>query len=85
MRLTIVPIDSKISVNNTPYTGFDLSWIPEFNGVKVHAVQWYDDHGQIELEDTSPNIVISELGVFEQAVSQWEQKHNEQNNESTIS
>jgi hypothetical protein len=40
-------------------------------------VQWYDDHGEIELVTVDPNIHITELGVFEQALTLWEEKHKE--------
>jgi hypothetical protein len=78
MRLIIIPVDTKISIDGEPITGCDMSWVPEFVGditgvsQKVHAVQWYDDHGEIELVSRDSNIEITEiteLGVFEQAVS----------------
>jgi hypothetical protein len=56
-------------------TGCDVSWVPEFVGditgvsQKVHAVQWYDDHGEIELVTRDNNIEITELGIFEQAIA----------------
>lgn len=75
MRITIIPSENKISIDGEPITGCDVSWVPEFVGditgvsQKVHAVQWYDDHGEIELVTRDSNIEITELGVFEQAVS----------------
>ena len=75
MRLIIIPEDTMISIDGEPITGCDMSWVPEFVGditgvsQKVHAVQWYDDHGEIELVTRDSNIEITELGVFEQAVS----------------
>jgi hypothetical protein len=75
MRLTIIPSEKKISIDGEPITGCDVSWIPEFVGditgvsQKVHALQWDGDHGEIELVTRDNNIVITELGVFEQAVS----------------
>jgi hypothetical protein len=75
MRLIIIPVDTMISIDGEPITGCDMSWVPEFVGditgvsQKVHAVQWYDDHGEIELVTRDSNIEITELGVFEQAVS----------------
>ena len=75
MRLIIIPVDTMISIDGEPITGCDMSWVPEFVGditgvsQKVHAVQWYDDHGEIELVTRDSNIEITELGVFEQAVT----------------
>jgi hypothetical protein len=80
MRLTIIPSENKISINGKPLLGCDVSWIPEFVGditgvlQKVHAVQWYDDHGEIELVSNDNNIVITELGIFEQAIAKYEER-----------
>ena len=75
MRIIIIPSENKISIDGESIEGCDLSWIPEFTGditgvsQKVHAVQWYDDHGEIELVTNDINIKITELGVFEQAIT----------------
>ena len=75
MRLIIIPIDTLISIDGENITGCDVSWIPEFVGditgvsQKVHALQWYDDHGEIELVTNDSNIKITELGIFEQAIT----------------
>jgi hypothetical protein len=75
MRLIIILEDTMISIDGEPITGCDVSWVPEFVGditgvlQKVHAVQWYDDHGEIELVTRDSNIEITELGVFEQAIT----------------
>ena len=75
MRIIIIPSENKISIDGESIEGCDLSWIPEFTGditgvsQKVHAVQWYDDHGEIELVTNDSNIEITELGVFEQAIT----------------
>jgi len=53
---------------------------------KFHALQWYGEpdedgeygfgleepHGEIEFKKTVPNLIIKELGVYEQAISLWE-------------
>ena len=75
MRLIIIPSENKISIDGEPITGCDMSWVPEFVGditgvsQKVHAVQWYDDHGEIELQSHDLAIPITELGIFEQAIA----------------
>jgi hypothetical protein len=80
MRLIIIPSENKISIDGEPIQGCDLSWIPEFVGditgvsQKVHAVQWYDDHGEIELVTRDSNIIITELGIFEQAIIEHEKR-----------
>jgi hypothetical protein len=80
MRITIIPSEDKISINGELIEGCDLSWIPEFVGditgvpQKVHAVQWYDDHGEIELVTRDNNIPITELGIFEQAIIKHQER-----------
>lgn len=75
MRLTIISVDTTISIDGESIAGCDVSWVPEFVGditgvsQKVHAVQWYDDHGEIELVTRDNNILIAELGIFEQAIT----------------
>ena len=75
MRLTIIPSDKKISIDGEAIEECDVSWVPEFVGditgvsQKVHAVQWYDDHGEIELVTNDSNIKITELGVFDRAIT----------------
>jgi hypothetical protein len=53
---------------------------------KFHALQWYGDpdedgeygfgqdepYGEVEFKKTVPNLIIKELGVYEQALSLWE-------------
>jgi len=48
----------------------DLTGVP----VDVHAVQWYGDHGEIELVTNGPNIQITELGSIGIATSYFEQR-----------
>jgi hypothetical protein len=66
MRLTIVPEDGVIGIDGEFLLKVqqDLNWIP----VDVHAVQWYDTWGEVEFKDTSPNERIEELGIYQQAV-----------------
>ncbi len=80
MRLIIIPEDTTISIDGESMEECDVSWIPEFVGditgvpQKVHALQWYDDHGEIELVTNDSNIEITELGVFEQAITKHAEK-----------
>jgi len=70
MRITILPADKYISIDNQGLLNVqqDLSWIP----INVHAVQWYDTWGEVEYNDGNSNERIEELGIFEQAI----QSHN---------
>jgi hypothetical protein len=77
--MTIVPSDTLVIIDGNPITEIDMSWIPLFEtkcGImtSVHAVQWYHDKGEIELECNDPNIEITELGIFEEAISKYEER-----------
>lgn len=74
MRMTIIREDNFISVDGKGYFDFDMSWVPTYNGVPVHAVQWYDDHGEIELESRDSNIEIVDLGSFNEAYRLWKER-----------
>jgi hypothetical protein len=53
---------------------------------KFHALQWYGEpnedneygfgleepHGEVEFKKTVPNLIIKELGIYEQAIPLWE-------------
>ncbi len=66
MRLTIIPIDKSIGIDGDIIINMsqDFSWIPE----NVHAVQWYGTWGEVEYKDDFSNERIEELGIYEQAV-----------------
>lgn len=70
MRMTIIPVDSMIIIDGFAVSDVDLSWVPD----NVHAVQWYETYGEVELIGRVPNIDITELGIYEQAVPIWEVK-----------
>jgi hypothetical protein len=75
MRLTIVPIDKKVGVNNYFFSNLDLSTcaIP----ANIHALQWYETEGEVEFIDgpnrTKPqNELIFELPAWANAcVTKW--------------
>ena len=69
MKLTIIPDGKIIGIDGTFYQDVqqDLSWIPS----NVHAVQWSDSSGEIEYNDGTPNEVISELGIYSQAQTDY--------------
>ena len=69
MKLTIIPDGKIIGIDGTFYRDVqqDLSWIPS----NVHAVQWSDSSGEIEYNDGTPNQIISELGIYSQAQTDY--------------
>lgn len=66
MRITIIPSDKSIGIDGEFLLKIeqDFSWIPE----NVRAIQWYDTWGEVEYKDGSPNERIEELGIYQQAV-----------------
>jgi hypothetical protein len=77
MRLSILPSDRAVYVDGVCYLDIDMSWMPKVNDVEIHAVQWYGNHGEIELVTNDPNIEMKELGVFKKSIELWEEKHQE--------
>ena len=69
MRLTIIPGDKYIAIDNNGLFVLqqDLNWIPS----NVHALQWYDTWGEVEYNDETPNERIENLGIFEQAITDF--------------
>jgi len=75
MRITVIPEDGFVSVDNEGYSDLDLSFIPQ----EVHALQWYDDEGEIEYQDkrgrAARNEEITALEQFEywdQCYAAWQ-------------
>ena len=73
MRLIIVPVDGAVSVDGKGFGGLDLS----FMEASVHAVQWYETHGEIERKDPITgrmvaNEVITSIDAFQPAIDVWQ-------------
>lgn len=78
--IVIIPEDRTLGVGGVFLLHIDpqyLSWIPDY----VHAFHWYSDRNQGEIQfkshpfdETPPNERISELGIFEQAYSTFEEE-----------
>ena len=66
MRITIIPSDKTIGIDGDFLLSIqqDISWVPE----NIHAFQWYNTWGEVEYTDDSPNERIEELGIYQQAV-----------------
>ena len=74
MRLTIVPIDGSVSVDGVWFGGIDLS----FMAPSIHAVQWYDTYGEIEVKDPATgrmvaNEAITSIDAFQPAIALWQE------------
>jgi len=73
MRLTIIPVDGCVSIDGVPFSGLNLS----FMAPSVHAVQWYDTHGEVEVEDPVTgrmvaNEVITSIDAYQPAIDAWQ-------------
>jgi hypothetical protein len=74
MRLTIVPIDGSVIVDGVWFGGIDLS----FMAPSIHAVQWYDTYGEIEVKDPVTgrmvaNEAITSIDAFQPAIALWQE------------
>jgi hypothetical protein len=72
MRVTIIPSDGFVSIDGYGFSGLDLSGID----ASVHAVQWYDTHGEVEVKDPvtrkmTANTEITSLEQFQAAIDIW--------------
>ena len=73
MKLTIIPSDKVVYVDDWWFNNLDLSFIPE----NVHALQWKNDLGWIEFVENNDyikpqNEIIHELPEWANtAVSRW--------------
>lgn len=73
MRVTIIPVDSSVSVDGVGFGGLDLS----FMAPSVHAVQWYETHGDVEIKDPVTgrmvaNEHITSFDAYQPAVTAWQ-------------
>jgi hypothetical protein len=75
MKLTIIPVDGAVYKDGYSYSGLNLAAAPS----NVHALQWKDTKGWIELTDnddgTKPqNEAITELPSWANAcVTKWDE------------
>lgn len=74
MRVTIVREDGTVIVNDRGFSGLDLSFLPS----TVHAVQWYGNVGEGEVEYVDErqrpthNETITDLSPYQPALDAWQ-------------
>jgi len=87
MKLTIIPVDKAVYIDEKCYRDIDLTWIPDIDDKKVHAIQWEEidgvGEGEIEFVGPSENLKINILGIegfcsFQKAIDQWNEKQEEE-------
>lgn len=70
MRVTIIPPDSVVIIDQIAKSPLDLSFM-----AGIHAVQWYETWGEVEYIDESghhENVIIDSLEQFKPALDLWE-------------
>lgn len=70
MRITIIPSDKTIIIDGEARFNLEFDIDP-----LIHAVQWYDTHGEIEYINSNEykpnNRYITELSEFDSAIKAW--------------
>lgn len=61
MRVTIINDDAAVYVDGLALWPIDLTGLPS----DVHAVQWYDVHGEVEFRSGRPNMPISDFSPYQ--------------------
>ena len=69
MRVSIIPEDGVIYIDGRVVDGLDLSGIRK----EIHAVQWYETVGEVEIKDIATNkniknVEITDLSEFQQYI-----------------
>lgn len=75
MKLTIIPSDNSVLIDNIGYTVDIKNLYPN-----IHAVQWFDNTGWIEYTD-KPNETISDIDQFQSAIDLWNVENEKSNSE----
>lgn len=61
MRVTIIPVDKWIRRDDV---SANLSeW--NFDDSNIHAIQWYEDHGEVEWKNPQRNEVITDDSILQ--------------------
>jgi len=73
MRVTIIPADGFVSINDANFSNLNLSLIDP----TIHAVQWYDTYGEVEIKDAETNRIvenrqITSIDEFQPAIDAWQ-------------
>lgn len=72
MRLTIIPNDGTVIKDGYGISGLDLSFVSS----NVHAVQWYESYGEVEIKNEYGKIIenlsITSIEPYQQAIDTWQ-------------
>lgn len=74
MRVTIIPSDGIVIIDEQVYDNLNLTWMDP----NIHAVQWFGTEGEIEWKEPHPykilivqNEPIYSLDAFQPAIDAW--------------
>jgi hypothetical protein len=75
MKLTIVADDGAVGIDGKFFSKLDLSQLDS----TIHAVQWYEEHGEVEykerIENGTPvkpaNVLINNVTLYQFAIDAW--------------
>jgi hypothetical protein len=85
MRITIIPADGFVSIDNVGFGSLDLSSLP----TSIHALQWYDTDGEIERKDSRGRVIsnetITDITPYQSAIDAWQAAKNAAEEEQTPS
>ena len=75
MRVTVIPVDKwirkdDVSANLTEWN---------FDDSNIHAIQWYEDHGEIEWKDPQRNEKTTDDSILQPYLDALEQYLNNTN------
>ncbi len=71
MKLTVIAVDKSVTKDGTCVSDIDMSsWLP----TDVWAVNWDSETstGEIEYNDGKPNVAISDIGIYSQAITDFD-------------
>lgn len=63
MRLTIIPSDKVVIIDGIALHNLDFTIAND-----IHAIQWYEDHGEVEYTDGSPNEAIDDISLYQSVI-----------------
>jgi len=73
MKVTVIKDDNSVAVDDEGYGNLDLNFLDD----TIHAIQWYDTHGEIERKDPITKKMISNEEItsfdqFQQVLVVWQ-------------
>tara|TARA_R100000781_G_C4064690_1_gene122320 strand:+ start:390 stop:854 length:465 start_codon:yes stop_codon:yes gene_type:complete len=80
MRLCVVVEDKYVAVDDEGYWVDNLDYIDS----NINAIQWYDTKGEIEYQDDTPNLEITDITPYNQVLTDWQTAKDKYVLETTI-